>query len=161
MSYAPPGYAQPGYAQPGYAQPGYAQPGYAGYAPPGYAPGWGRQWWNGPNGPVPYGMPYGGPWGTSTMGTMGQTLASGLGTLIEAGTGLVAAFQSLPTPPTAAESELLFNVTDYQRKLAEHAKGDERIRTIGTIGGKVVDLAIRLFSNPSSGPGPFTAPRWY
>jgi hypothetical protein len=174
--YAQPGYMQPGYMQPGYMQPGYMQPGYMpgpGYAPPGfppagYAPAWGngRSWgqpwgWNGPNGPVYYGTSWGGAWG-SGMGTsnIGQTLASGLGSLIEIGTGLVAAFQSLPVAPNADESTVLANVTDYQRRLAEHAKGDERLRTIGSAGGKVVDLAVRLFSNPSGGS--FMAPRgWY
>jgi hypothetical protein len=92
----------------------------------------------------------------------GQTLASGLGSLIEIGTSLVAAFQSLPVAPNADESTVLANVTDYQRRLAEHAKGDERLRTIGSAGGKVVDLAVRLFSNPSSCPGgAFMAPRWW
>jgi len=174
--YAPPGYAQPGYAPPGYAQPGYAPPGYTmpgpGYVPPGFAPagyyppawGNGRSWgqpWNGPNGPGSYGMPWGGAWGMGMgMSNTGQTLASGLGSLIEIGTSLVAAFQSLPVAPNADESTVLANVTDYQRRLAEHAKGDERLRTIGSAGGKVVDLAVRLFSNP--GGGPFMAPRgWY
>ena len=164
---AAPNYVQqPGYAQPGYAQPGYTMPG-PGYVPPGFAPAgyyppawgngrsWGQPWgWNGPNGPGSYGMPWGG------MSNTGQTLASGLGSLIEIGTSLVAAFQSLPVAPNADESTVLANVTDYQRRLAEHAKGDERLRTIGSAGGKVVDLAVRLFSNP--GGGPFMAPRgWY
>ena len=163
-------YAQPTYAQPAYAQPGYMQPGYMpgpGYGPPGFPPGynpaWGRPWgWNGPNGPVYYGSPWGGMWGMGGSNT-GQNLASGLGSLIEIGTSLVAAFQSLPVAPNSDESTVLANVTDYQRRLAEHAKGDERLRTIGSAGGKVVDLAVRLFSNPSSGPGgAFMAPRgWY
>lgn len=167
--YAQPAYAQPAYAQPAYAQPGYMPPGYIpgpGYVPPGFAPagyypagGYGRAWghpwgWNGPNGPAFCGMPWGGGMG---MSNTGQTLASGLGSLIEIGTSLVAAFQSLPTAPNAEESTVLANVTDYQRRLAEHAKGDERLRTIGSAGGKVVDLAVRLFSHPSGGP--FMAPR--
>ena len=166
-SYAQPTYAQPAYAQPGYMQPGYMQPG--GF-PPGYNPAWGyggRTWgqpwgWNGPNGPVYYGSPWGGMWGSGASNT-GQALASGLGSLIEIGTSLVAAFQSLPVAPNSDESTVLANVTDYQRRLAEHAKGDERLRTIGSAGGKVVDLAVRLFSNPNSGPGgAFMAPRgWY
>jgi hypothetical protein len=169
-SYAQPTYGQPTYGQSAYAQAAYAQPGYLppGYAPPGYppngypGPGYGRAWgqpwgWNGPNGP----MVYGAPWGSSS--NTGQNLASGLGALIEIGTSLVAAFQSLPVAPNSDESTVLANVTDYQRRLAEHAKGDERLRTIGSAGGKVVDLAVRLFSNPSSGPGgAFMAPRgWY
>ena len=146
--------------QPGYMPgPGYGPPGF----PPGYNPAWGRPWgWNGPNGPVYYGSPWGGMWGMGGSNT-GQNLASGLGSLIEIGTSLVAAFQSLPVAPNSDESTVLANVTDDQRRLAEHAKGDERLRTIGSAGGKVVDLAVRLFSNPSSGPGgAFMAPRgWY
>jgi hypothetical protein len=171
----PTGYAQPvGYAQPGYMTPapGFAPPGFVppGFASAGYHPAWGgRGWghpgWNGPNGPMFYGgMPYVGPWGswgTSTMGAMGQSLASGLGSLVEIGTSLVAAFQSLPAAPNSDESQDLANVTDYQRRLAEHAKGDERLRTIGSAGGRVIDLAVRLFSNPSSGMGAFAAPRWW
>jgi hypothetical protein len=170
---APTASAQPGYAQPnGYAPPGYMVPGPGGYMVPGpgygpqgygpgYAPGWGRpSWggqgwqggWQGPYG-SPYGMPYGAPWGGPTMG---QTFASGIGSLIEVGTSLVAAFQALPVAPNADESLDLANLTDYQRRLAEHAKGDERLRTFGSAGGKVVDLAVRLLLNPST-----TAPRWY
>ncbi|MGH2907577.1 MAG: hypothetical protein ACRDKI_12525, partial [Solirubrobacterales bacterium] len=136
-----------------------------GYYPPAWGGGgrqWGQPWgWNGPNGPTFYGAPWGGGggggWGMGPSNT-GQNLASGLGSLIEIGTSLVAAFQSLPTAPNADESTVLANITDYQRRLAEHAKGDERLRTIGSAGGKVVDLAVRLFSNPSSGS--FMAPRW-
>jgi hypothetical protein len=157
-SYSQPTYAQPAYApQPTYAQPAYMQQGYVqpGYMQPGYGPGpWG---WNGPNGPMVYGTS---PWGSGS--STAQNLASGLGALIEIGTSLVAAFQTLPTAPNADESTVLANVTDYQRRLAEHAKGDERLRTIGSAGGKVVDLAVKLFSNPGSGAGAFMAPRaWY
>jgi hypothetical protein len=173
---AAPVYVQPQeYAQPTYINPaGYAPPGYMqGYAPPGYPPGWapGRPYgWNGPNGAVFYnGASYAGPWGmwgSSGVGMggqgIGQSLASGLGSLVEIGTSLIAAFQGLPAAPTADESLDLANLTEYQRKLAEHAKGDERLRTIGSAGGKVIDLAVRLFSNPSSGMGAFSAPRaWY
>jgi len=168
-------YAQPGYMQPaGYAPPGYMQ-GYGpqGFAPTGYPPGWApgaRPYgWNGPNGAVFYnGSSYAGPWGmwgSSGVGMgqgIGQSLASGLGSLVEIGASLFAAFQGLPAAPTADESLDLANLTEYQRKLAEHAKGDERLRTIGSAGGKVIDLAVRLLSNPSSGMGAFSAPRaWY
>jgi hypothetical protein len=169
-SYAPAQYAQPQYAQPQYAPAQYAQPQYApayaqpGYMQPAYGPGgyyagyprgWGQPWgWNGPAGPMVYGAPSG-------ASNTAQNLAAGLGTLLEIGTGLVAAFQSLPVAPNAEESTVLANVTDYQRRLAEHAKGDERLRTIGSAGGKVIDLAVKLFSNPSSGGGAFMAPRWY
>jgi hypothetical protein len=91
------------------------------------------------------------------QGGLGQTFAAGLGSLIEVGTSLVAAFQSLPVAPTADESLDLANLTDYQRRLAEHAKGDERLRTFGSAGGKVVDLAVRLLAAPNS----YAAPRWY
>jgi len=161
-------YAQPAYMPPaGYAPPGYMQ-GYGpqGFVPPGYRP----YGWNGPTGPVFYGgSSYAGPWGmwgSSGVGMggqgIGQSLASGLGSLVEIGTSLFAAFQGLPTAPTADESLDLANLTEYQRKLAEHAKGDERLRTIGSAGGKVIDLAVRMLSNPGSGMGAFSAPRaWY
>jgi hypothetical protein len=167
-------YAQPAYMQPAaYGPPGYMQ-GYGpqGFAPTGYQPGWapGRPWaWNGPNSAACYGgNSYAGPWGmwgSSGVGMgqgIGQTLAGGLGSLVEIGTSLFAAFQGLPAAPTVDESQDLSNLTEYQRKLAEHAKGDERLRTLGSAGGKVIDLAVRLFSNPSSGMGAFSAPRaWY
>ena len=159
-TYAQPTYAQPGYLPPGYAPPGYPPNGYPGYPGSAYGRAWGQQpWgWNGPNGPMYYGAPWGGMGSSSNMG---QNLASSLGTILEIGTSLAAAFQSLPVAPNSDESTVLANVTDYQRRLAEHAKGDERLRTIGSAGGKVVDLAVRLFSNPSSGPGGMAPRGWY
>jgi hypothetical protein len=88
--------------------------------------------------------------------TLGQTFASGLGSLIEVGTSLAASLQSLPVAPNSEEATVLSNVADYQRRLAEHAKADERLRTFGSAGGKVVDLAVRLLSTSYS-----ASPRWY
>jgi hypothetical protein len=178
-AYAQPAYAQPGYAQPGYAQPGYAQPGYAqpGYVQPGFGgypgfPGypdprllaqqpWG---WNGPNGQVFYGTPWNGspygagPWSTNTSSTP-ETIASAVSSVFEIGASLVAAFQTLPAAPNSEESTVLSNVTDYQRKLAEHAKSDERTRVVGTTAGRAAGLAVKLLMNRNSNA--VMAPRWF
>lgn len=60
------------------------------------------------------------------------------GQLIEAGTQVLAAIQPLPTPPVAtgkAEDDVA-NLVLYQTALAEHAKRDEQLRTIGSLASK-------------------------
>ena len=51
-----------------------------------------------------------------------------------------AALAPLPQPPTATRetSTDMSNLITYQSALAEHAKRDERIRTIGSLVGKLV-----------------------
>ena len=57
------------------------------------------------------------------------------GVLIDAGAQILAAIQSLPTPPVATgESGTdLPNLILYQAAVTEHAKRDEQLRTIGSL----------------------------
>ena len=61
-----------------------------------------------------------------------------MGLLVEAGAQVLAAIQSLPNPPvsTGETSTDLGNLILYQRALAEHAKRDEQLRTVGSLAAK-------------------------
>ncbi len=61
------------------------------------------------------------------------------GVLVDAGAQVLAAIQPLPTPPVAtgkAEADLA-NLILYQQAIAEHAKRDEQLRTIGSLASKL------------------------
>jgi hypothetical protein len=60
------------------------------------------------------------------------------GQLIEAGAQVLAAIQPLPNPPVATgkAEEDVANLVLYQTALAEHAKRDEQLRTIGSLASK-------------------------
>lgn len=60
--------------------------------------------------------------------------------IFEAGAQALAAIQPLPDPPVAiGEAGIdLGNLVLYQQALAEHAKRDEQLRTIGSIAGKLL-----------------------
>lgn len=108
---------------------GYPQGGYGYGYPQG---GWGRGWGMPPYGaPGPYGMP----------GSLGGFFGNlSLGTLIDAGTQIVAAFMALPTPPapTTDGSTDTANLVTYQSALAAHTKRDEQIRTVGSLASKLL-----------------------
>jgi hypothetical protein len=63
-----------------------------------------------------------------------------LGTLVEMGTAGFAALQDLPAPPVATDDVAtnVQNLITYQNALAQHAKRDERVRTFGSLVGKLV-----------------------
>jgi hypothetical protein len=61
------------------------------------------------------------------------------GKLVEAGAQVLAAIQPLPQAPVATgklESDVE-NLVLYQRALAEHAKRDEQLRTVGSLASKL------------------------
>jgi hypothetical protein len=60
------------------------------------------------------------------------------GVLIEAGAQLLAAIQPLPNAPVATgKLEIdMENMMLYQKALAEHAKRDEQLRTVGSLASK-------------------------
>jgi|GEM_PF-3497757 len=61
------------------------------------------------------------------------------GVLIEAGAQALAAIQPLPNPPLATgnvETDVT-NMIRYQQALAQHAKRDEQLRTIGSLASKL------------------------
>jgi len=61
------------------------------------------------------------------------------GKLVEAGAQILAAIQPLPSAPVATgklETDLA-NMVLYQKALAEHAKRDEQLRTVGSLGAKL------------------------
>jgi hypothetical protein len=72
----------------------------------------------------------------------GKTLLGGfaIGELIEMATQAFAALQSLPTPPTAQGSMDIDveNLVTYQTALANHAKRDEQVRTLGSLVGRLL-----------------------
>ena len=60
------------------------------------------------------------------------------GVLVEAGAQVLAAIQPLPSAPVATgklESDME-NLMLYQKALAEHAKRDEQLRTVGSLASK-------------------------
>jgi len=62
------------------------------------------------------------------------------GTIIEAAAQVLAAIQSLPAAPVASgkvETDV-GNMMLYQTALAEHAKRDEQLRTIGSLASKLL-----------------------
>ena len=61
------------------------------------------------------------------------------GKLVEAGAQVLAAIQPLPAAPVATmklETDLA-NMVLYQKALAEHAKRDEQLRTVGSLASKL------------------------
>lgn len=62
-----------------------------------------------------------------------------IGTLVDAGAQVLAAIQSLPAAPVATgEVQVdVANLMVYQQAIAEHAKADERLRTIGSLASKL------------------------
>ena len=60
------------------------------------------------------------------------------GVLIDAGAQVLAAIQPLPTAPvaTGCANTDVGNLMIYQRALAEHAKRDEQLRTLGSLASK-------------------------
>jgi hypothetical protein len=81
--------------------------------------------------PIMYGEPS--PTAGSLLGRL--TIAQ----LIEIAAQAFAALQSLPPPPnpTQETDTNVQNMIVYQRALAEHAKRDEQIRTLGTLVAKL------------------------
>ena len=61
------------------------------------------------------------------------------GVLVQAGAQVLAAIQPLPSAPIATgklEADME-NLMLYQKALAEHAKRDEQLRTVGSLAGKL------------------------
>jgi len=75
------------------------------------------------------------------VGPVVRTDTGGLsyGVLIEAGAQVLAAIQPLPAPPVATgRVEIdVGNLMLYQQALAEHAKRDEQLRTVGSLANKL------------------------
>lgn len=72
----------------------------------------------------------------------GRSMIAGftIGELVEMAAQVIAAIQSLPTPPTAqgcTETDVE-NLVTYQTALAVHAKRDEQLRTLGNLVGRIV-----------------------
>ncbi len=79
--------------------------------------------------------------GSRSAGPVVRRDTGGLSTgiLIEAGAQALAAIQPLPNPPLATgrvETDV-GNMILYQQALAQHAKRDEQIRTIGSLASKL------------------------
>jgi hypothetical protein len=64
----------------------------------------------------------------------------GVGQILDLVATAFAALAPLPTAPLATKDAVtdVGNLIMYQGALADHAKRDERIRTIGTLVGKLV-----------------------
>jgi hypothetical protein len=82
----------------------------------------------------------------STQVMVQQPIAKGgiaglsIGELIELAAGILAAIQPLPGAPTAqgkVETDVE-NLVVYQAALANHAKHDERLRTLGSLLGRLL-----------------------
>ena len=60
------------------------------------------------------------------------------GVLVEAGSQILAAIQPLPSAPVATGKleTVMENLMLYQKALAEHAKRDEQLRTVGSLASK-------------------------
>ena len=75
-----------------------------------------------------------------TAGTIIRRDTGGLstGVLIESGAQVLAAIQPLPQAPVATGKleDDLSNLVLYQKALAEHAKRDEQLRTVGSLASK-------------------------
>ena len=64
-----------------------------------------------------------------------------VGELVEVAAQILAAIQPLPAAPVAvghSETDVA-NLVTYQTALAQHAKRDEQLRTIGSLVGKILD----------------------
>jgi hypothetical protein len=121
------------------ANPPYAAP----YSPP-YAAPYPPQY-----GYPPYSTPYAGPYGApapyyapapAASGLLGLLGNASIGPLVEMGTAGFAALQELPPAPTATDDVAtnLQNILIYQTALANHAKRNERVRTLGSLIGKLL-----------------------
>lgn len=80
----------------------------------------------------------GGPFSTGEL-VRRDTGSLSTGKLIEAGAQILAAIQPLPTAPVATgklDTDLA-NMVLYQKALAEHAKRDEQLRTVGSLATKL------------------------
>lgn len=142
---APGYYGAPPQMQYGYppAQPQYAAPyppQYAAPYPPQYATPYPPQY-----GYPPYAAPYGAPspyYATAPgmNGLLGLLGNGSIGPLVEMGTAGFAALQELPPAPTATDDVAtnLQNILIYQTALANHAKRNERVRTLGSLVGKLL-----------------------
>ncbi len=88
-----------------------------------------------PQQPVIYTQP-------TTMNSTAAALFGRLsaGQLVEEAVKIIAALQSLPTAPapTKDSSTDLANMVTYQSALADHAKKDERLRTLGSLVARLV-----------------------
>ena len=128
---APPQYATPPMMPP---MPPWGYPG----GPGGY--GFGNSYWRG--GGRGWGSGGWDPnWGWGPPGSLGGLFGNlNLGTLIDAGTQIVAAFMALPTPPapTSDGGTDVANLVTYQSALASHGKRDEQIRTVGNLASKLL-----------------------
>jgi hypothetical protein len=119
---APPAYRAPLQVGPGYGAPMY--PGYPAPYPPGYPP---------PYTPPAY------PWQQTqpTASPLVDRFTGGLklGMVLEIATQALAAMASLPTAPQMTENSAANaqNQIKYQEALAQHAKRDEQIRTLGAL----------------------------
>lgn len=101
--------------------------------------------------PVPYTQPYAQPFPQQqpviyTQPPMMNSTAAALfgrlsaGQLVEEAVKIIAALQSLPTAPapTKDSSTDMANMVTYQSALADHAKKDERLRTLGSLVARLV-----------------------
>jgi hypothetical protein len=68
-----------------------------------------------------------------------------LGEVIEQGTTLIAAMQSLPDAPTVTgdPSKDVGNMILFQESLADHAKSDERVRAFGGLVAQIVKVLVK------------------
>src|SRR6266540_3646910 len=116
--------APPPYRPPMTVATGYAGPMYTGYPPPP---------WAGPYAPAGY------PWQQALPSTSPlvdrSTGAIKIGMVLEIATQALAAMASLPTAPQMTENAVsnAQNQIKYQEALAQHAKRDEQIRTLGAL----------------------------
>jgi hypothetical protein len=138
---APGYYGAPPQMQYGYppANPQYAAPYAPQYAAP-YSPPYGYPPYN-----APYAAPYGAPapyyaTAPAVNGLLGLLGNGSIGPLVEMGTAGFAALQELPPAPTATDDVAtnLQNILIYQTALANHAKRNERVRTLGSLVGKLL-----------------------
>lgn len=106
---------------------------------------------------APFGYPGGGalngrvnwvqtPWGmvpTQSQSQLGNFFGGlNLGSLVDVGAQIIAAFMGLPEAPAPSSegnaSLDVQNAVTYQSALASHAKRDEQIRTIGSVVAKLI-----------------------
>ncbi len=109
----------PAYGPPAYGPPAYGPPGYA------PAPGYGAAYpWQPPGAPPP-----------ASPLVDRYTGGLKLGLILDAASQALAAMASLPTPPSITGEGVsdARNMVKYQESLAQHAKRDEQIRTIGAL----------------------------
>jgi hypothetical protein len=139
---APGYYGAPPQMQYGYPPP---NPQYAAPYPQQYAAPYPQQYAAPQYGYPPYSAPYGAPapyYATAPAlnGLLGLLGNGSIGPLVEMGTAGFAALQELPPAPTATDDVAtnLQNILIYQTALANHAKRNERVRTLGSLVGKLL-----------------------